>query len=83
MRHHLGATLFAWLLLIPPSSYDPVRGAGRVFDTEKPLGEWIVAGTYDTEEECAAARDLNSAFMARQGNGDMAQRFGLGRCVAK
>ncbi|HEX9445889.1 MAG TPA: hypothetical protein VGA73_17345 [Candidatus Binatia bacterium] len=83
MHHPSSLLLLSWLLLIPPSSYDSTWGTGKVFDTDKPLSEWINAGTFDSEDECAAAREQNRVIMALRGSGDMERRFALGKCVSK
>jgi len=83
VNHSLSGLLFTWLLLIPPSSYDPTWGTGKIFDTEKPLSEWILVGEFNTEDECIATREQNRLAMALRGNADAAQRFNLGRCIAK
>jgi hypothetical protein len=83
MKNGIVKFLFAWLLLIPPSSHDTGRGIGKVRDTEKAVSEWINAGSYDTEDDCVSAREQNRIIMALQGNRDMAERFNLGKCVSK
>jgi hypothetical protein len=83
VNHSLSAVFFTWFLLIPPSSYDPTWGTGKMFDTEKPLAEWILVGEFNTQDECIAMREQNRLAMALRGNADAAQRFNLGRCVAK
>ena len=78
------AIVAAWLLLVPPSSYDPTFGKGNRFDTSRPLSEWIKVGEYPSQPECEVQRleMMNVIALGSPGN-DMPQRLSMGQCVEK
>jgi hypothetical protein len=51
------ATHQSWRLVQPPEAADAAAPGGVRLFPRAPLDDWPIAGTYPSEEACAAARD--------------------------